>query len=236
MADLRALRRSLTRAESLSTLEASRSIRPASAKPAARPQHKGAAPWLMAPPPRADDGVALSRWVERRLAPFASSGADEPDGICHAATDWGDDEVQTWLRCSVGLEELGPTFSAHGVTGVALLTLSETDLLAMGVRWLGHRKRVLTAAAELRQQLPSLPAALAEGTGAARRQWVDKQRRHVGALGECMQKVMTHCPELPLQSRQMLLGLWQAQQAISCLLYTSPSPRDRQKSRMPSSA
>ena len=27
-----------------------------------------------------------------------------------------------------------------------------------------------------------------------------------------------------------------AQQYLSCLLYTSPSPRDRQKSRMPSSA
>ena len=26
------------------------------------------------------------------------------------------------------------------------------------------------------------------------------------------------------------------EQALSCLLYTSPSPRDRQKSRMPSSA
>ena len=29
---------------------------------------------------------------------------------------------------------------------------------------------------------------------------------------------------------------WAADQAWSCLLYTSPSPRDRQKSRMPSSA
>ena len=28
----------------------------------------------------------------------------------------------------------------------------------------------------------------------------------------------------------------QANERISCLLYTSPSPRDRQKSRMPSSA
>ena len=28
----------------------------------------------------------------------------------------------------------------------------------------------------------------------------------------------------------------QAPQALICLLYTSPSPRDRQKSRMPSSA
>ena len=31
--------------------------------------------------------------------------------------------------------------------------------------------------------------------------------------------------------------LWQATQSlVTCLLYTSPSPRDRQKSRMPSSA
>src|SRR5678810_1056015 len=33
-----------------------------------------------------------------------------------------------------------------------------------------------------------------------------------------------------------LLVLTLADQAMSCLLYTSPSPRDRQKSRMPSSA
>ena len=35
------------------------------------------------------------------------------------------------------------------------------------------------------------------------------------------------------------LGIWNedaARQAEACLLYTSPSPRDRQKSRMPSSA
>ena len=31
-------------------------------------------------------------------------------------------------------------------------------------------------------------------------------------------------------------GLERFSQAVSCLLYTSPSPRDRQKSRMPSSA
>ena len=29
---------------------------------------------------------------------------------------------------------------------------------------------------------------------------------------------------------------WDERHAYSCLLYTSPSPRDRQKSRMPSSA
>ena len=32
------------------------------------------------------------------------------------------------------------------------------------------------------------------------------------------------------------LKVWDSSYVLSCLLYTSPSPRDRQKSRMPSSA
>ena len=45
---------------------------------------------------------------------------------------------------------------------------------------------------------------------------------------EIQQRLVDHCG----QSRDELLGkkMW------ICLLYTSPSPRDRQKSRMPSSA
>src|SRR5678809_1468866 len=35
---------------------------------------------------------------------------------------------------------------------------------------------------------------------------------------------------------EMRASAWVAEQYRSCLLYTSPSPRDRQKSRMPSSA
>ena len=31
-------------------------------------------------------------------------------------------------------------------------------------------------------------------------------------------------------------GVWYADYALACLLYTSPSPRDRTRSRMPSSA
>ena len=34
----------------------------------------------------------------------------------------------------------------------------------------------------------------------------------------------------------ILMVVWGGVMQISCLLYTSPSPRDRQKSRMPSSA
>ena len=43
----------------------------------------------------------------------------------------------------------------------------------------------------------------------------------------------TH-PDFVFKLDKVLYGLKQAPRA--CLLYTSPSPRDRQKSRMPSSA
>ena len=38
------------------------------------------------------------------------------------------------------------------------------------------------------------------------------------------------------KSKAAVAGLWHVGASYSCLLYTSPSPRDRQKSRMPSSA
>ena len=43
-------------------------------------------------------------------------------------------------------------------------------------------------------------------------------------------------PELPLVAGGKSFGGRMTSQAQACLLYTSPSPRDRQKSRMPSSA
>src|SRR5678809_1697767 len=38
------------------------------------------------------------------------------------------------------------------------------------------------------------------------------------------------------EQRLYLLDAWRESPFYTCLLYTSPSPRDRQKSRMPSSA
>ena len=42
--------------------------------------------------------------------------------------------------------------------------------------------------------------------------------------------------EVPSQWEQQGFGAYNYGQDKNCLLYTSPSPRDRQKSRMPSSA
>ena len=42
-------------------------------------------------------------------------------------------------------------------------------------------------------------------------------------------------PEMPAEPAAMA-GMIAIEAVIGCLLYTSPSPRDRQKSRMPSSA
>ena len=63
------------------------------------------------------------------------------------------------------------------------------------------------------------------------------------ALEEVATRFLVHLPDSELQSGDRLF--FQIEQAHwfyedfladACLLYTSPSPRDRQKSRMPSSA
>ena len=42
--------------------------------------------------------------------------------------------------------------------------------------------------------------------------------------------------EIAIQFAAILAVVWEYRARLGCLLYTSPSPRDRQKSRMPSSA
>ena len=49
-------------------------------------------------------------------------------------------------------------------------------------------------------------------------------------IGECFLKIATHLSYKPNFVNYMF------REDMICLLYTSPSPRDRQKSRMPSSA
>ena len=50
------------------------------------------------------------------------------------------------------------------------------------------------------------------------------------------QLVSTEWLEKNIKTVKILDASWHLPNVNSCLLYTSPSPRDRQKSRMPSSA
>ena len=57
-----------------------------------------------------------------------------------------------------------------------------------------------------------------------------KKRKHVSFVGESHSVVAEK-----IRSSEKITNS-ELRKALACLLYTSPSPRDRQKSRMPSSA
>ena len=60
---------------------------------------------------------------------------------------------------------------------------------------------------------------------------LDVKKKMYGGITELLmdQQIMSHFSDIFAKKPLRLL-------AYTCLLYTSPSPRDRQKSRMPSSA
>ena len=74
--------------------------------------------------------------------------------------------------------------------------------------------------------LDTLP--VAEGAGLVRRELTGDQGRP-GGVGERGERQLSVLSPALAQGGELVEG-------VGCLLYTSPSPRDRQKSRMPSSA
>lgn len=65
------------------------------------------------------------------------------------ASEMDVDGVSMWLA-SIGLEMHAPQFRDNLITGTALLLLEDTDLRAMGVSKVGHRKQLMRAIGELR--------------------------------------------------------------------------------------
>ena len=59
----------------------------------------------------------------------------------------------------------------------------------------------------------------------------DSAHKHVSGAAKYVDDIA-----VPPNTLEILLGQSKFAHAKICLLYTSPSPRDRQKSRMPSSA
>ena len=59
-----------------------------------------------------------------------------------------------------------------------------------------------------------------------------------GQLTHMTYKLVLHDLKLSFvdEPEKLVMNVYDRNDALGCLLYTSPSPRDRQKSRMPSSA
>ena len=57
-----------------------------------------------------------------------------------------DTSVTVFLR-SLGLQEYSKAFTDHAIDAETLSTLTNADLQEIGVRALGHRKRILAAIA-----------------------------------------------------------------------------------------
>jgi len=52
--------------------------------------------------------------------------------------------------------------------------------------------------------------------------------------GKTIRDAVRH--QFPKKRAELIIRMFNATKVIDCLLYTSPSPRDRTRSRMPSSA
>ena len=71
-----------------------------------------------------------------------------PDGIAVV------NDTSRWLA-EIGLEQYAEAFAENAIDGDVSATLSEDDLKELGVRALGHRKKLLTAIALLGEKPPS---------------------------------------------------------------------------------
>ena len=68
---------------------------------------------------------------------------------------------------------------------------------------------------------------------------LSKKTRKTGAIGLIILLILVFPANIHLvqsELSQSILGVTKSQSIYSCLLYTSPSPRDKRQSRMPSSA
>lgn len=72
------------------------------------------------------------------------------------------DGVERWLR-ELGLAQYAALFHAHAIDAELLPTLTDGDLEAIGVRVLGHRKRLLRAIADLAPDQAAAVVASVEG-------------------------------------------------------------------------
>jgi class 3 adenylate cyclase len=66
-------------------------------------------------------------------------------------------DIAAWLR-GLGLEQYGPAFRDNDIDGEVLRRLTAEDLRELGVRSIGHRRKLLDAIAALNEVAPAAPA------------------------------------------------------------------------------
>jgi hypothetical protein len=176
-----------------------------------------------------DDGEVVGAWVTRRLAELAERRA--AGTIAHDAsradanvTRWTTHEVEAWLvETALFTAEQAAAVREQGVSGSELLTLDDTDLRVLGVATLSERKRVLRLLAQLRlrsaKDVSVMESPRKKGSQPSSPRAPPKQqlsvREHLGALGECIGKVLAHTPMIPLKSRRLLLVLWHQGESVA---------------------
>ena len=84
-------------------------------------------------------------------------------------------------------------------------------------------------------QVAQLPKGTSDSIALYPRRWAAAIVMVIAALMDLIDGTIVNVA-LPTLQRDLHASGTQVEWTVSCLLYTSPSPRDRQKSRMPSSA
>ena len=152
-------------------------------------------------------------------------------------------QIADWLE-KLGMSEYAQRFAENGITVAALPYLTDQDLKDIGVL-LGHRRLMLAAVSGLtgaaepeptatceqkspdtaeRRQVTVMFSDLVGSTALSARMDPEDLREVISAYQRCVADTVAR------------FGGFVAKYMGDCLLYTSPSPRDRTRSRMPSSA
>ena len=133
-------------------------------------------------------------------------------------------------------------YSHHRCWLVCLMAESTVFANLFVIRLRRGASENLFCAVSIRARPRLLYASVSREKGGGRRRWYRGSHTFLGNVGGDRFVTLGYCVRAVLRSNsrpdlsQAVLVLVGAKRAKPCLLYTSPSPRDRTRSRMPSSA
>ncbi len=90
-------------------------------------------------------------------------------------------EIENWLK-QLGLSRYADVFRENDVDAAVLGALTSEDLRELGVASIGHRRRILEAAAKLRAEGPAQPVSAEPNAPHGREPLVSAERRHLTVM------------------------------------------------------